>query len=130
MAGSNAARRLRSSLKGIDAFILLHSTNGDTTRYLEPVASRLAERNCPLLTFVGNEISLPGSPTSAKRAVFAIIRPEYIATQLLPESGEYLFGDLAERGVVALPHGRSEEHTTELQSLMRISYAVFCLKKK
>src|SRR3546814_9455310 len=27
-------------------------------------------------------------------------------------------------------HARSEEHTSELQSLMRISYAVFCLKKK
>src|SRR3546814_10482612 len=32
------------------------------------------------------------------------------------------------RGV--LPGSRSEEHTSELQSLMRISYAVFCLKKK
>src|SRR3546814_9727146 len=30
----------------------------------------------------------------------------------------------------ALPDGRSEEHTSELQSLMRISYAVFCLQKK
>src|SRR3546814_3983942 len=32
----------------------------------------------------------------------------------------------------AVPHreARSEEHTSELQSLMRISYAVFCLKKK
>src|SRR3546814_3620792 len=29
-----------------------------------------------------------------------------------------------------LVFGRSEEHTSELQSLMRISYAVFCLKKK
>src|SRR3546814_3187576 len=28
------------------------------------------------------------------------------------------------------PEARSEEHTSELQSLMRISYAVFCLKKK
>src|SRR3546814_4737369 len=28
------------------------------------------------------------------------------------------------------PKNRSEEHTSELQSLMRISYAVFCLKKK
>src|SRR3546814_6357520 len=28
------------------------------------------------------------------------------------------------------PQDRSEEHTSELQSLMRISYAVFCLKKK
>src|SRR3546814_7899595 len=30
----------------------------------------------------------------------------------------------------SLASGRSEEHTSELQSLMRISYAVFCLKKK
>src|SRR3546814_6739490 len=30
----------------------------------------------------------------------------------------------------AAPGARSEEHTSELQSLMRISYAVFCLKKK
>src|SRR3546814_5282306 len=29
-----------------------------------------------------------------------------------------------------VPSPRSEEHTSELQSLMRISYAVFCLKKK
>src|SRR3546814_3722357 len=32
--------------------------------------------------------------------------------------------------VVIDPFDRSEEHTSELQSLMRISYAVFCLKKK
>src|SRR3546814_1609297 len=32
--------------------------------------------------------------------------------------------------VLDLPVARSEEHTSELQSLMRISYAVFCLKKK
>src|SRR3546814_5172976 len=35
----------------------------------------------------------------------------------------YVRGDLAD-------DARSEEHTSELQSLMRISYAVFCLKKK
>src|SRR3546814_8439404 len=39
------------------------------------------------------------------------------------------------RGISSYPHPwlmpeRSEEHTSELQSLMRISYAVFCLKKK
>src|SRR3546814_9355930 len=37
---------------------------------------------------------------------------------------------LADGKRAALAHGRSEEHTSELQSLMRISYAVFCLKKK
>src|SRR3546814_4287664 len=35
----------------------------------------------------------------------------------------------AERAALALTD-RSEEHTSELQSLMRLSYAVFCLKKK
>src|SRR3546814_8036608 len=34
------------------------------------------------------------------------------------------------RGGFAVGRARSEEHTSELQSLMRISYAVFCLKKK
>src|SRR3546814_9795876 len=33
------------------------------------------------------------------------------------------------RGIQGLMENRSEEHTSELQSLMRISYAVFCLKK-
>src|SRR3546814_6395887 len=45
-----------------------------------------------------------------------------------------LFGRNATSGVVnvvtAKPKLRSEEHTSELQSLMRNSYAVFCLKKK
>src|SRR3546814_4063311 len=33
-------------------------------------------------------------------------------------------------GLYIFPKGRSEEHTSELQSLMRISYAVFCLNNK
>src|SRR3546814_7784352 len=38
-------------------------------------------------------------------------------------------GEIGAREVEGEPR-RSEEHTSELQSLMRISYAVFCLKKK
>src|SRR3546814_6540540 len=45
-----------------------------------------------------------------------------------------LFGEDSKPIAIILTHGhfdhRSEEHTSELQSLMRISYAVFCLKKK
>src|SRR3546814_6521187 len=40
------------------------------------------------------------------------------------------FGKSEFEGVYGLWYGRSEEHTSELQSLMRISYAVFCLNKK
>src|SRR3546814_5602283 len=48
-----------------------------------------------------------------------------------PEGGRYLAAvpGCRQRRAQALS-GRSEEHTSELQSLMRISYAVFCLKKK
>src|SRR3546814_4592271 len=44
----------------------------------------------------------------------------------------HLAAALAVKGRLVGQHGdhRSEEHTSELQSLMRISYAVFCLKKK
>src|SRR3546814_10457488 len=51
--------------------------------------------------------------------------------------GAHLRGRCARRGrdaaasfVAVVSADRSEEHTSELQSLMRISYAVFCLKKK
>src|SRR3546814_9787564 len=43
------------------------------------------------------------------------------------ESGAFLAHREARRH---FRHARSEEHTSELQSLMRISYAVFCLKQK
>src|SRR3546814_4432306 len=43
-------------------------------------------------------------------------------------AGEVEFHQAVEEVLESL--GRSEEHTSELQSLMRISYAVFCLKKK
>src|SRR3546814_4485542 len=56
--------------------------------------------------------------------------------QVLDLETGILLGQLVQRGgellflATALHKLRSEEHTSELQSLMRISYAVFCLKKK
>src|SRR3546814_8609195 len=52
----------------------------------------------------------------------------------LPSSSATSDPDIDRAGSIcrqrALASSRSEEHTSELQSLMRISYAVFCLKKK
>src|SRR3546814_4559765 len=55
-------------------------------------------------------------------------RRGHLAAQLV----EHLVGvaDAASLRVLKAALYRSEEHTSELQSLMRISYAVFCLKKK
>src|SRR3546814_1990476 len=70
----------------------------------------------------------PDWPGGARIAVQFVINYE--------EGGEncILHGDAASEAFLseifgAQPWPRSEEHTSELQSLMRISYAVFCLKK-
>src|SRR3546814_6181261 len=47
-----------------------------------------------------------------------------------PVRGDCAWRGLAAPGDLSAVAARSEEHTSELQSLMRISYAVFCLKKK
>src|SRR3546814_4311144 len=52
---------------------------------------------------------------------------EILAEHGAGASGNHYNPDGGGRGVF---HFRSEEHTSELRSLMRISYAVFCLKKK
>jgi hypothetical protein len=104
VVASSTKAKLPDLLRNVDAVVLLHSTNGDTTAYLEPHAEAFARRNVPLLTFVGNEVNIPGSPIADKRKLFRIIRPDYIATQLLLEAGQYLFEDVATRGVVAVPH--------------------------
>jgi hypothetical protein len=104
LAATDARSRLPPLLREVDAVVLLHSTNGDTTIYLQPHVEALSRRTVPLLTFVGNEVNLPGSPIADKRRLFAVLKPEYIATQLLLEAGEYLFDDVAARKVVAIPH--------------------------
>src|SRR3546814_3058779 len=59
-------------------------------------------------------------------------RAHYFIDRLADEQGGVVRNRpiyIGREGLRQLSH-RSEEHTSELQSLMRISYAVFCLKKK
>src|SRR3546814_9494796 len=59
------------------------------------------------------------------------VRPISVSLGVLPRAhGSALFTRGETQALVVATLGRSEEHTSELQSLMRISYAVFCLKKK
>src|SRR3546814_4000447 len=65
---------------------------------------------------------LQGDAAGNRRGGVGVLVPSPERQELVLRIGP---GDRCHRGVV-----RSEEHTSELQSLMRNSYAVFCLKKK
>src|SRR3546814_9899717 len=86
----------------------------------------------------GNGILSPAAEFSFRKAIRLAPEqpaPAYFYGLALAQSGqlqqaEKIWGDLLARAPVDAQWRRSEEHTSELQSLMRISYAVFCLKKK
>src|SRR3546814_10859582 len=62
---------------------------------------------------------------------FRTAKPGRVGQDPLPALGKLQPVPRSEARPAAAPRtSRSEEHTSELQSLMRISYAVFCLKKK
>src|SRR3546814_9767510 len=73
---------------------------------------------------VGQPIQLTRTPSTIARS--APLRGEH-TVEILKDLGydDAVLAQMKSHGVY-----RSEEHTSELQSLMRISYAVFCLKKK
>src|SRR3546814_10519886 len=54
----------------------------------------------------------------------------FLRVDASPVSGLIVGCSITHCAAIAFTSARSEEHTSELQSLMRISYAVFCLKKK
>src|SRR3546814_1364650 len=100
--------------------------------YLHPVEVRGADRFAREATDAGVDgvllVDLPPEEADGFREAFAA---HGLALVLLasptttPERLETLCSQ-----VQGYLYYRSEEHTSELQSLMRISYAVFCLKKK
>src|SRR3546814_7392840 len=92
----------------------------------EPRHSNIApSRRNPLLPAVHRHAGiLRNSRPSEKRGSSARTGHELNITWLSPLCGTTL------PRMQKRPIQRSEEHTSELQSLMRISYAVFCLKKK
>src|SRR3546814_5473164 len=88
-------------------------------------------------TTLFRSISVTASSMDQRRRDHAIRDPEELCPsgqarkQALVGSGQPDLPAKREQFVIQrLPTPRSDEHTSELQSLMRISYAVFCLKKK
>src|SRR3546814_10057167 len=78
-------------------------------------------KDCSLAGFISRS-SAVWSRLKRRRNRIYLISPTIKIFQSWPPT------PVATRSRISIP--RSEEHTSELQSLMRISYAVFCLKKK
>src|SRR3546814_2262131 len=74
--------------------------------------------------------SLPLQPSQPHRIVPSACCAPVVLCARTKWRMTLLFANAKNAFAVALNATRSEEHTSELQSLMRISYAVFCLKKK
>src|SRR3546814_10384446 len=92
----------------------------DTRGLIKLVADKASDR------LLGGQIMAPEGADSIQTLVLAI-RHGMTAAEL----GATIFPYLTTvEGLKLAAQTRSEEHTSELQSLMRISYAVFCLKQK
>src|SRR3546814_4063448 len=108
---------------------------------LRPPRSTLTDTLFPYTTLFRSQVRFEPAVTDPPpdAAVLEVVRDDRVVHEVaLPARLQHL---PAGRRVLAVPaddlveppgrlEGRSEEHTSELQSLMRISYAVFCLKKK
>src|SRR3546814_996409 len=85
------------------------------------------------ITLLGAVIDVEGSSDNGMIMDFSDIKT--LAKQHLVDIWDHAFlvyekDDKVRDFLASIPGHRSEEHTSELQSLMRISYAVFCLKTK
>src|SRR3546814_5075349 len=91
-------------------------------RQVDQQAAHVAVVKCDRLAarFLDAALPLRGMRVPVVDAVDLLAQEKALADRALGERAE-LSADVVEH--------RSEEHTSELQSLMRISYAVFCLKK-
>ncbi len=95
---------LSKSIQTVDVIVLHHSMNGDTLKYLMPLVPVLKNRKGKLVSFVGNEVNLITIGMAPKINILKELEVDIIATQLLKETGEWLYADCTRSTVVSLPH--------------------------
>src|SRR3546814_2883992 len=103
------------------------STRTDT---LFPYTTLFRSPECPPIPPPDRTSSTPLPPPSRPRCCRNPCRRRYWSTSGPSGAGHARRWGRSSRNWPPNSTARSEEHTSELQSLMRISYAVFCLKKK
>src|SRR3546814_3886444 len=128
--------RTKQVMDAMTAYQVVHMLEGVVTR---GTAQRLRDLNRPLFGKTGttsgpNDVwFIGGTPDIVAGVYVGYDQPRRLGGWAqggriaAPIFEEFARATIVDRPIVEF---RSEEHTSELQSLMRISYAVFCLKKK
>jgi hypothetical protein len=104
LATPRGRRRLRRHVADVDIVVLLHSVVGDSLAEIRRLGGALQDRRGPLVAFVSNEVSLPTQPFGAKLAVLGDLGADLIGTQLPLDVGEWLYAEIPNARVVAMPH--------------------------
>lgn len=111
VADREAPDRLKRLVAETDVIVALHSTNGNSVRFLERCEPALLERKVPLIVFVGNEFNSANVDMGLREKIALLrrLRVEFIATQLPPEVGRWLYEDVPGARVASIPHGLNPE---------------------
>ena len=104
-----STHRLAKSLSESEACVSLHTTLADAKRPFARAIPILQNRSIPFLSFVGNEFNSPLFPLSTKIEMLGQVSPEVVATQLLPEAGEFLYGSLLNTKIISIPHAANPD---------------------
>src|SRR3546814_3153982 len=121
--------QLATAQTNLDKARIYSPVNGVVlSRDIEPGQTVAASLNAPVLFTIAEDLSQMELEVSVDEADVGQVKDGQRATFTVDAFPGQTFPARIER--VNVGSNRSEEHTSELQSLMRISYAVFCLKKK
>ncbi|MEM9626060.1 MAG: glycosyltransferase [Pseudomonadota bacterium] len=97
--------RIRTKIEKAPFVVALHSTNGNGTKALDALTGALQSRRGKLAVFVGNEVNLAFPTMRSKLDTLKAIRPEFIATQLLEETGRWYYEEIEGAAVRNITHG-------------------------
>jgi len=106
----NTFKQLIRKLDKENIIILHHSVlrtvnNINKFKYFIPI---LSNRKCKVISFIGDEINLHNCSLSEKIDALKVVNPDLIATQLLKEAANFLYGDLQVK-IIEMPHALNEK---------------------
>ncbi len=100
-------RAARRAVEDAELVVALHSCSADTLDFIRPLTSALKLRRGRFLMLVGNEYNVPWVRLGEKRDFLRDTAADYVGTQLLLETGQWLYADTGAK-VLALPHALNE----------------------